>query len=87
MPIIIGCIIGGWIAWGFITASEDRPGLPEAESKKDDSDSILKDSYSVSGNFKVYEFTPKSTPNYQCVYVRDADAGGLSCFPKQTKGK
>lgn len=32
---------------------------------------------------RIYEFTPKSAPHMQCIYVDAYDAGGLSCFPRR----
>ena len=38
-------------------------------------------------NSEVYEITPKSNPNYTCVFLMlDSGAAmGLQCFPKDTK--
>lgn len=36
-------------------------------------------------NADVWEFTPRSNPNYTCVNVGDTTARALQCFPKPTK--
>jgi len=33
----------------------------------------------------VYEFTPKSNPNYTCIMATSDYGMGLSCLPKPTK--
>ena len=35
----------------------------------------------------VLEFTPKSAPHMQCIYVAGYQAGGTSCFPKKPAKK
>ena len=33
-------------------------------------------------DMRVYEFTPQTSPNIQCVFVGAAEKGGLQCWPK-----
>lgn len=45
--------------------------------------------YKVSKNFDtdltVVEFTPKSRPDYICIYVTGGNNGGVSCVPKKVE--
>lgn len=36
-------------------------------------------------DFRVYEFTPQTAPNMQCVFAAATRKGGLVCFPKAGK--
>lgn len=37
----------------------------------------------ATGNdLRIYEFTPQTAPNMQCVFVAGAQKAGLVCFPK-----
>ena len=38
---------------------------------------------SAGWDMRVYEFTPRTSPNTQCVYVAGERKGGLACFPKE----
>jgi hypothetical protein len=38
---------------------------------------------SAGWDMRVYEFTPQTSPNTQCVMVVGTQLGGLDCFPKE----
>lgn len=37
---------------------------------------------SAGWDMRVYEFTPRTAPNMQCVFVAGTRKGGLACFGK-----
>ena len=37
---------------------------------------------SAGWDMRVYEFTPKTAPHMQCVFVAGNKKGGIACFPK-----
>lgn len=37
---------------------------------------------STGEDLRVYEFTPQTAPNIQCIFVVGKSKGGLTCFPK-----
>ncbi len=59
-------------------ANHDNDNGDEEKSQFDHSYSIENPGF----DFYIKEFTPKSNPNYTCVYVRGHKSLGLQCFPK-----
>ena len=57
-------------------------GCKEPDTNKDtkELDNLVISSHR---NITVYEFTPKTSPYIQCVYIDGWNGGGLHCFDKK----
>lgn len=67
------------IATGFLLAA-CQPDLTDGVGRSEVDRSYFIESSGQ--DMRVYEFTPKTSPGVQCVFVGATQKGGLACFPK-----
>ncbi len=53
----------------------------DADTKQMESDKVGR-LEAVGEDLRIYEFTPQTSPNVQCVFVAGENKGGLQCWPK-----
>lgn len=65
--LLAGCENGSYFDSNTIQLKSDKVGRIEA----------------TGNDLRVYEFTPQTTPNKQCIFVSGERKGSLVCFDKE----
>lgn len=67
------------IAIGLMSCEDG--GYFSSDTKQGKSDDVMR-LEAAGEDLRVYEFTPQTAPNKQCIFVAGTQKGGLVCFDK-----
>jgi hypothetical protein len=70
----------GLLSLSAVLAGCDSGSVFNAEQMHTDATTRIE---SAGWDMRVYEFTPRTAPNMQCVFVAGNRKGGLTCFNRE----
>lgn len=70
-----------WSSFGLLTACEDGSYF-DTSTKQMKSDAVSR-LEATGEDLRIYEFTPQTDPNVQCIFVAATSKGGPFCWEKK----